>query len=201
MPKFQQKSMEDKYQERYLAHQKRKVEILKSVYGTDDFNKYTKKEQDIFIKILKNRRSQRSFNREIVDVQNILELAEYRPSSCDRRAIEIKVISERDDKDLLGGLLVGGTGWIHRADKILLFMAWKDAYKSPAEKGIMEYIDAGVLAQTLYLICESKNIGSCYVNPNIRETNKEFFYKRFIPEGFQYVGCMAIGFYDKKHTK
>lgn len=191
----------DKYQERYLAHQKRKAEILKSGYGTDQFKVYDEKEQEIFISVLKGRRSQRAFNRVPVDIKPILELADYRPSSCDRRSVQIKVIESRDEKDLLGGLLVGGTGWIHRADKVLLLLAWKDAYKSPAEKEFMSYIDAGVLAQTLYLVCEALNVGSCYINPNIREENKEFFHSRFVPEGFQYVGAMAIGNYDLKHTK
>lgn len=193
--------MSDVYQERYIAHQKRKADILKSTYGTDSFKKYSDEEQEIFIEILKNRRSQRSFNREPVDIEKILELAEYRPSSCDRRSIEIKVVSERDDKDLLSGLMVGGVGWAHRADSILLFMAYEDAYKSPAEKEFMAYIDAGVLAQTLYLICEAMNIGGCYINPNLRENNKEFFYARFIPQGYKYVGAFALGGYDKKHTK
>jgi len=191
----------DKHQERYLAHQKRKAEMFQSSYGIKNFRVYDDYEREIFETILKNRSSQRAFNREPVDVERILELADYRPSSCDRRSVEIKVIESRDDKDLLGGLLVGGTGWIHRADKILLFVAWKDAYKSPAEKEFMSYIDAGVLAQTIYLICESLNVGSCYVNPNVREQNKEFFHERFISEGYQYVGCMAIGNYDLKHVK
>jgi nitroreductase len=191
----------DKFQERYLAHQKRKAEMFQSNYGIKDFKIYDEKEQKTFIEILRNRRSQRSFNREPVQLDIILELADYRPSSCDRRSVQVKVIESRDEKDLLGGLLVGGTGWVHRADKVLLFLAWKDAYKSPAEKGIMEYIDAGVLAQTLYLICEAMNVGSCYVNPNVREANKAFFYEKFIPEGYLYVGCMALGHYDLKHTK
>lgn len=193
--------MEDIYQQRYLKHQARKAEILKSNYGTKDFKKYNESEQAVFVEILKSRRSQRAFNREPVEIDKILDLADYRPSSCDRRSIQIKVISTRDEKDLLGGLLVGGTGWVHRADKVLLFLAWEDAYKSPAERDFMRYIDAGCLAQTLYLICEAMNVGAAYINPNIREENQEYFHKRFVPEGFQYCGAMAVGHYDLKHTK
>lgn len=188
----------DVHQDRYLKHQARKAEILGSKYGVKP-KKHSDKDKKSFEKILKGRCSQRAFNREPVDIGKILELADYRPSSCNRRSVEIKVIEERDDKDLLSGLLVGGTGWVHRADKILLLMAWEDAYKSPAEKEFMCYIDAGVLVQTLYLIAESQNIGSCYVNPNIREKNKDFFYDRFIPKGYKYCGAMAIGNYDLKH--
>lgn len=194
-------NLSDKFQDRYLAHQKRKGEILKSVYGTKDFKKYSQAEHETFVEILRTRRSQRAFNREPVDITKILELADLRPSSCDRRGIQIKVIEDRDSKDLLGGLLVGGAGWVHRADKVLLFLAWADAYKSPAEREWMRYIDAGVLAQTLYLICESLNVGCTYINPNIREKNQEFFYNRFIEEGYQYVGAMAVGNYDLKHTR
>jgi len=194
-------SNQDIYQQRYLAHQERKRKMFASTYGTSKFKKYSKKEQKVFEEILKNRSSQRTFNREPVDIDKILELAEYRPSSCDRRSVEMKVISDRDDKDLLSGLLVGGVGFIQRADKILLCMAWEDAYKSPAEKDFMHYIDTGVLVQTLYLICESLNVGICYVNPNVREQNKELFYKRFIPEGFIFTGALVVGNYSLKHNK
>ncbi len=194
-------NLSDKYQDRYLKHQARKAEILKSNYGTKEFKVYTEEERAVFVEILKSRRSQRAFNREPVEVDEILALADYRPSSCDRRSVQIKVISSRDEKDLLGGLLVGGTGWVHRADKVLLFLAWEDAYKSPAEREWMRYIDAGVLAQTLYLICEAMNVGATYINPNIREENKEFFYNRFVDKGYQYVGAMAIGHYDLKHNR
>lgn len=189
----------DKYQKRYTAHQERKKEILASKYGTNDYKKYTKKEQEVFLQVLKNRRSQRAFNREPVDIDRILKLADHRPSSCDRKGVEMFVLESRDDKDLLSGLLVGGTGWAHRADKIVLLAGNQIAYKSPAERDFMHYIDAGVLVQTLYLIAESMNVGACYINPNIREENKDFFYNRFIPEGYVYCGAMAFGNYDLKH--
>lgn len=187
----------DKYQARYIAHQKRKKEILSSNYGITNYPKYSKKEKETFEKILKNRCSQRAFNSNPVDITEILELAEYRPSSCNRKGVEIKVIETRDEKDLLSGLLVGGVGWSNRADKILLLIANEEAYKSPAEKEFMCYIDAGVLAQTIYLICESRNLGCCYINPNIRENNKAFFKERF-GEG-KFCGALAIGNYDLKH--
>ncbi len=45
------------------------------------------------------------------------------------------------------------------------------------------------------------NIGACYINPNIRAENKDFFYNRFIEDGYQYVGAVAVGHYDLKHTR
>jgi nitroreductase len=190
----------DIYQERYLKHQKRKAESLTSIYGKKDFKKYSKKEQDTFFEVLKNRCSQRSFTNEQIDETPILEAIKTAPSSCDRKGILVKVVSERNDKDLLSGLLVGGTGWIYRADKILLLIADMDCYKNPAERSNMPYLDAGVLIQTAYLTCEVMNYGCCFVNPNIREENKEFFNNRFgIKENQIFCGIVAIGKYNFKH--
>ena len=101
----------DKYQTRYLQHQKRKKKSLS--------------------KLMKKRHSERIFSdKKVPDrlVKKIINLSTLAPSSCDRKAVEIKVIDSRDDKQLLGGLLVGGVGWIHRADRILLLLADKEAY-------------------------------------------------------------------------
>ena len=190
----------DIYQERYLEHQAKKKEILTNNYGKKDFRKYSKKERELFFEILENRSSQRAFNKEVVDVDVIIAAIKTAPSSCDRRGVDVSVITERDDKDLLSGLLVGGVGWVNRADKILLLKADMDCYKSPAERDFMPYLDAGAIIQTAYLACEAMNYGACYVNPNIREENKEFFKDRFdIKENELFCGVLVIGGYDLKH--
>ncbi len=122
-------------------------------------------------------------------------MVETSPSSCDRKGVRYKVIEARDGKDLLSGLLVGGVGWVHRADKIVLLYTDMEAYKSPAERDFMPYLDAGVMIQSFYLACEVLGIKVCYVNPNIRENNKEFFKSRFFPEldEYKYLGAIVIG--------
>ena len=83
--------MEDEYQERYLAHQQRK--------------------KDVLIQIMKDRHSNRMFSDERVEQEHIdalLDAKELAPSSCDRQAVQITVVDDRDKKALLGGLLVGG---------------------------------------------------------------------------------------------
>lgn len=190
----------DIFQARYEAHQKRKAEMFTSKYGTDKWHKYSKKEQETFDKVIKNRCSQRTFNREPVNINEILDLAKHRPSSCDRKAITMKVITSRDEKDLLSGLLVGGVGWCHRADKIILLLAENIAYKAGNEIEFMPYLDAGVLVQNVYLICESRNVGCCYINPNIRKENKELFIQRFQDTRNQtFCGALALGHFDLKN--
>lgn len=187
----------DIYQDRYLKHQEHKRQSLTSTSGTADFYTYSEKERIVFESIAINRRSQRTFNESEIDISPVLKILETVPSSCNRHAVYTKTITERDDKDLLSGLLVGGVGWIHNANTVLLLFADLAAYKGVAE-GSLPYLDAGVMVQMAYLAAEVNNLGCCYVNPNIRKHNKDFFMQRFGSDLF--CGALAFGRYDYKAT-
>lgn len=191
----------DEYQLRYERHQERKRQSLMGSFGEPFWEKFTNQDQEVFNKIIKSRRSQRLFNRDVIDIQPILNAIDTCPSSCDRKGIKVVVIDKRDDKDLLSGLLVGGVGWIQRGDKILLLFADPLAYKAGDEIKFMPYLDAGVVITMTYLAAEVNNIGCCYVNPNIRESNKEFFNQRFNTKNHIYCGALALGKYDLKAKK
>lgn len=154
----------DKYQERYLAHQLDKQQQL--------------------IAIMSERHSNRIFSDAPVEddkIKTLVDVIKKTPSSCDRRAISVKVVTEKDKKALLGGILVGGVGWIHRAPVILLIMADPVAYKAGNEIDFMPYIDGGVVSQQLALVATTLGIHGCFCNPNIRDFNKEHFQKIFGP--------------------
>lgn len=173
---------EDPYQERYLAHQGRKAQVL--------------------IEIMKQRHSNRMFANEPVpesDIQQLLETIELCPSSCDRHGVQAKVITERDDKALLGGILVGGVGWIHRAPAIILLFGDPLAYKAGDEVTYMPYLDAGVIVQQLSLAATAMGLHCAYANPNIRDNNKQFFAERF-GSGI-YCGAFAVGLPYKEEKK
>ena len=154
----------DRYQERYLAHQLDKQQQL--------------------IAIMSERHSNRIFSDAPLEKQKIdalIDVVEKAPSSCDRKAISVKVITDKDQKALLGGLLVGGVGWIHRAPAILLVMADPIAYKAGNEIDFMPYLDGGVVSQQLALMATTLGVHGCFANPNIRDFNKEHFQKVFGP--------------------
>lgn len=164
----------DKYQKRYEVHQDRKREMM--------------------LKIMESRHSDRMFGDEPLPNESVRlfeEVLGMCPTSCNRGAIFIRDIDNRDDKALLGGLLVGGVGWVHRADRIFLLFADDNAYKAPGEKEYMPFLDAGVVVEQFYLLSEVLDISCCFVNPNIREQNKEFFQQRFGDKIF--CGAFAIG--------
>jgi len=186
----------DKFQKRYLDHQKHKKKQLMNTRGETIKinNKNMKKE---YLDLLKNRRSQRIFNAEEItpeEMDYILNCLIESPSSCNRQAISIKIIEDRDSKELLGGLLVGGVGWCHMAKKIILLFTNTEAYKEKLE--YMPYLDSGVLVLNTYLACESLSIGCCFINPNIREENQTIFKNKFGKKTF--CGALAIGHYNKK---
>lgn len=168
---------DDPYQARYLAHQKRKAQVLQQ--------------------IMQERHSNRMFDNTEVQLKDVHILniaAGLCPSSCDRQGIKLKLITDRDQKALLGGLLVGGVGWIHRAPAIFLLYGDPLAYKAGDEITYMPYLDAGVVIQQLSLTATALGLHCAYANPNIREGNKEHFFNTFFGgERPVYCGAFAFG--------
>jgi nitroreductase len=164
----------DKYQERYLAHQGRKREVLRD--------------------LLESRHSARVFSDAEVPAEALADVyhaALRAPSSCDRKGVGIYEVTDRDSKALLGGVLVGGVGWIHRAPVIILFMADQTAYKAGNEIEYMPYLDAGCMVSQMYLAATATGLKVCFVNPQIREHNKTHFSDMF-GDGL-FCGAMALG--------
>nr|MDT0660854.1 nitroreductase family protein [Micromonospora sp. DSM 115978] len=164
----------DAYQQRYLAHQARKREVLAA--------------------LLAERHSERVYaERDVTadDLEPVLAVAEHAPSSCDRRGVGTVVVRNRDDRALLGGILVGGVGWIHRAPVVVLLLADPAAYKAMGEIGWMPYLDAGVLVGQMSLAATAAGMASCFVNPNVRERDRAHFCTVFGPGLF--CGALAVG--------
>lgn len=174
--------MNDEYQARYELHQK---------FG---------KKQEL-VALMKERHSNRRFDDKEVPaefIEELLECVKHCPSSCDRHGVRIMHLVERNGKDLLDGLLVGGTGWVYRAPHVFLLMADPKAYKADGgrELDYNAYIDAGVMVQQLSLMATALGLHCAFINPNIRDENKEFFYARFKPgewESAQFCGAFVFG--------
>ncbi len=182
----------DKYQERYLKHQENKKKSLSS----DGNREHIKHDSVDVMKLFESRKSQRIFNGEVVtsaELDYILGAINTSPSSCNRKGVEVEMVFSDEEKSLLNEWLVGGVGWIDKADKIILLWANMEAYKSPAEVNFMPWLDAGVMVQSGYLASEAIGVGCCFVNPNIRDKNKQFFSERFGNKLF--CGALILGKY------
>ena len=192
--------MTDIYQSRYLAHQAKKKEQMT---GQGEEPQHLSEYMPVVAeKLLTHRRSQRLFNSEPIPgeiLDKIIGAATYAPNSCNRHGVRLLTVIDRTEKTLLSGILVGGAGWVHRADTVVLFIADPDAYKSPNEKDFMHYCDVGFTAMNMWLMAEAHNVGACYINPNIMPVNKPIFTERF-GEGI-FCGALALGNYDIRVTR
>jgi len=162
-------------QERYLAHQERKKRAL--------------------LEIMLERHSERAFADDALpleSIQSVMSSMRTCPSSCDRKGVRIEIVEERDQKALLGGLLVGGVGWIHRAPAILMLFGQTESYKAEGEIAFMPYLDAGAMVYAAYLHATANGLACCFCNPNIRPMNREHFQTMF-GEGI-FCGAIALGF-------
>lgn len=180
--------MDDIFQEKYLKHQENKKTILSNntMLKTNNYNLITKV---AVLDVIKNRKSRRIFTNELIDSSYLAKALETSPSSCNRKAIYLLQVEPQD----IEKYLVGGKGWINKASEVWLMFGNKDAYKSPNEKGFMPYLDAGFVGQTIYLLSEIYGVGCCFVNPNIREENKEEFNNKYNKHNDYFCGAIALG--------
>ena len=163
---------------------------------------------------LDRRRSQRIYTHDPIsdkDLETILTAATMSPNSCNRHGVLVRTVTERRDKELLGGVLVGGVGWVHRAPVVILFLADPIAYASPNEKAFMHYCDVGFKAMSMWLAAESLGIGACYINPNVG--NQEVFTKYFglledldeqgRPDNRELIFCgaLTLGHFDNRPSQ
>lgn len=191
----------DKYQRRYLSHQKKKSELLSGQAKTVTVKGVNK--GNAFLEVVERRQSQRFFSSKKVDAkqfQYLKRCLEQTPSSCNRQAIKIRMVRSGADKRKIESLLVGGAGWVSGADTILLLFADMSAYKSPAEVDFMPYLDAGFIGMTVYYACEAIGLGCCFVNPNIRPEKKQDF-DRLFNDGYRFCGACVIGHYESRTVK
>jgi len=189
--------MIDIYQQRYLEHIQRKKQTfaVNVEQGTRD------KPKPELPTIIRDRHSQRTFSDmplTMTELNILYKAARLAPSSCNRQAITLKPIVRANEKDQLEEWLVGGRKWIGKAFVILLLFADMQAYKSPVERDFMPYLDAGFMASTICLAATGLGVGACYVNPNIRQANKEAFDALFNSKAFLFCGAVALGNYSRE---
>lgn len=191
----------DIYQDRYIKHQEKKKKQLAYSAGDTTYPHATPEELVALENILSLRRTQRTFVSQPIPTDVLPKLFSHlkrTPSSCNRQAISLKLVEDRHKKELLSGLLVGGVGWCHRAGAILLIFADPQAYKASGEILFMPYLDAGVVINQVYLSATALNLGAGYINPNIREENKQYFNDNFNQDNKIFCGAFALGEYEVK---
>jgi len=131
-----------------------------------------------FLDLVRLRRSVRLFGRPMpgeIPWRTVAEAAVWAPSSCNRQAVYVTAVVSREAIQKLEELLVGGEGWLGGAEAVLLFYFAPVAYKSPAEKPYMGWLDVQAAVMVCWYMAERIGLGACQVNPNARPGFGELF--------------------------
>ncbi|MGL6186642.1 MAG: nitroreductase family protein [Clostridium chrysemydis] len=170
------------------------------------------------IRLLKNRMSLRKYSDEKIteeELDLILENTLRAPTAGNMMLYSIIVVKDEKKKEVLSKTCDNQL-FIKNADTILIFLAdlrrWYDfykfskveefckekeiEYKTPDEGDfLLSTQDAIISAQTSAIVCESLNIGSCYIGDIIEnyETHKELFN---LPKWTAPVCMLCIGKYE-----
>jgi len=185
--------MSDIFQARYIEHQQRKRLVIQGPPCTGAVM-LPEAQFDTLIAV---RQSVRAFDACPVDpthVDRLLNAVRLAPSSCNRQAVVVGVVTDAESIQALERMLVGGAGWLHRAPLVLLFFADPIAYKSPAEKVYMPYLDVGAACMQASLAARRHGLGTCWVNPNIHNDRLGPFHYRFNPDSLLLGSALACGY-------
>lgn len=180
-------AMTDAYQRRYEDHRRRKEELLTEVGERLAWG------DDLDVKLIHVRRSVRVFTSVPLAPsawEMICAAAQDAPQSCNRQALKLKVVTGT----VVGELLAGGEGWLSGAPTVVLIFADMGAYKSPVERDYMPRLDAGVMMMAIVQAATVCGVGSCIVNPHIRQSSVNAFTEAFNLECRLFCGAVALGY-------
>jgi len=146
-----------------------------------------------FEKIVKERRSIRSWGQEAVKREEIVEAldwAKWAPSSCNRQAWKFLILEKKEDKEFLQ--ILNSQPFYQKAPLVIVALANVNEYN----RGEMNYLflDMGAIIQNLLLALDSKGLGACWLGIKQIEENFKEFRRRFgIEEIYLPVSLIAIG--------
>jgi len=184
---------------------KREIEWCESViYGKSNSDKeeYHSESIEEVDKVIKNRRSVRgSWEREPLqeeDFRELVEIARWSPSACNRQSWDFMLTNDKEKIKLLANQR---GKWIENAPSCILVSVDLNAYKK-VERNYTPYLDAGSVIQTLLLKAEVMGYGACWVNfgelevdDEARQDINDLF---SLPSEQKIVSIIPIGKYKKK---
>ena len=185
----------DIFQQRYLEHIERKKLLSQRQQGI----RPGKNVPALALDALASRHSQRTFSDVALqehEKRMLYEAVQFAPSSCNRQAICIQVAEQPERRQVLEQCIVGGRNWIGSAPTALLLFADMRAYKNPAERDFMPWLDAAFVAANVCFAALALGLGACYVNPNIRERDRALFDSVFNDADLLFCGAVAVGNYQ-----
>jgi len=163
-------------------------------------------EQANLLASIKDRRSFRKWTDEQIDrddIKEVIEIAKWAPSSCNRQLWQVLLIERKQDKEVLLEYF-NNNFWLSAPLLMVILMNTQPYHE--AEKHYT-YLDAGAFIQNVLLTLHSKGYGACWIgfmkwntlnNVNIDTNHYKKFYEYFrlnsevVPVSMIAVGKPAI---------
>lgn len=161
-------------------------------------HQHTKSDQEGFLKIIKQRRSCRVYRDQLLEpklIHEIIEIASYSPSSCNRQTNQVYCITDRESLQICEEMSSGGKGFAGMSPCILILAVDLRPYCLPKERHLA-FVDSGIYSQSIMLAAEMKGLGTCFLNwASQTDTNEQMLRERFkIPYYYEITGLLCLGY-------
>lgn len=113
-----------------------------------------------------SRHSIRSFSNGTIPIElmnQVIELAQSAPTSCNRQPIRIRIIENEHLKQEILKIQTGNRGFGSSADKLIIVSAEISVYNEIRERNLV-YIDSGIYAMNLLYALHYYKVGACALN-------------------------------------
>lgn len=157
--------------------------------------------------IIKSRRSIRKWNDNIVEVgelEKIIEIAKWAPSSCNRQPWQILLLNRQEDKEFLSSYFPNKF-WISAPYLLIVLINTKVYSKNESH---FAYLDGACFVQNLLLLFHCEDFGACWIgfkgwnnngDNNLHPDLRHHFYERFhLSPDFIPISMIAVGRTDQK---
>jgi nitroreductase len=162
--------------------------------------KFDNKDFELLKKIIKSRRSIRSFKTESINKEILYEILGaglWAPSGCNRQTIEYLCLVNKDDIRYCQRIAGEGYPFPQEASLAIVVLVDPRNYALPNQRH-MAYLEGGAAIQNILLTAHSLNIGSCWLFWDGKVSNHDEFIRKFnLSSWLLPVSMVCLGYADK----
>lgn len=155
----------------------------------------------IIERIIKNRRSIRSFGNRQISIElrsKILEAGLWAPSGCNRQNIEYLVLTDKDDIKFCQRIAGEGHSFPQMASFCVVVLVDCRNIALPSQRH-MAYLEAGAAIQNMLLYAHCADVGSCWLFWAGTGKKNEHFWQRFnLAHWLLPVSMVCFGYVERK---
>lgn len=151
--------------------------------------------------VIRGRRSVRKWMDRQVDrrlLYEIINIAQWAPSSCNRQPWKFLVVESEEGRQLLGALFP--QKFYAKAPMLLVVLMDLDVYDKD-EKSFKPYLDGAAIIQNALLLMHARGLGACWISFDLKRTQGDSLSRVMrhfrIPDNYLPISMIAVGYAAK----